>query len=90
MTPTVVRRTLPDRIGVALTCSGCNQPLAHFTETAYGLRATCGCPDVRWTALRERRAVVPEWVPEKRHPMTPRKPHPRSDANDFIDPQGGT
>ena len=68
-----------------LACSTCDQALGHFTETAYGFRAECGCPDVRWTAIREHEAIAPEWVPEKRHPMSAaRTPKQATESLDII------
>lgn len=70
MSPHVQRRAWGNGLGIALTCSECRQPLTHMVPTAYGVRASCGCPHVRWTAITEREPVEPPWVPEKRHPMT--------------------
>lgn len=48
-----------------LACSACGTQLAVML-TAYGARAHCGCPDIRWTAIREREPIASEWVAEKR------------------------
>lgn len=66
MTREVYRRVHPDRLGVTLACSTCHEPLRNMLRTAYGVRAACRCPDVRWTAIIEDPAAVPLWVAEKR------------------------
>lgn len=49
-----------------LVCPCCYQAL-HVTTTAYGARASCTCPDIRWTAIRPADDnVMPQWVAEKR------------------------
>lgn len=49
-----------------LVCTGCLAVL-YVVPTAYGARATCDCPDIRWTMIRPTpEGTAGEWVAEKR------------------------